>query len=278
MNAFQTVLSEIFDRGVERRFDDVDAEREAIELAKEGDETATVALLYAYASALRNGVRWFANAAPSAPQAADLEDVRVRAVLGLQEAIRAFDPARHRRLAAIAAGYIADEVASAAEAATAFSVPERTLKRFFGILRKADGNVYEAAALAPQHEMKRETFFAVLSAVRDVTSYDAALGGNSGGFDGTTGERFAEGVERGIVARPIWSGEHADAEDRVLVEAAFGAVDELEARVCRLAYGFEEYDPLPDAEIGHRLGMSRPKTQRVRAGALGKMREALGVA
>lgn len=71
---------------------------------------------------------------------------------------------------------------------------------------------------------------------------------------------------------------HDDVEDRLLVEAAFAAVDDLEEEVCRLAYGFSDYDPIPDSEVGYGLGLSRPKVQRVRASALGKMRDAAGVA
>jgi DNA-directed RNA polymerase specialized sigma subunit len=213
-------------------------------------------------------VAWYTRALTSAPQIADLEDVRSQAIVGLLEAIRAFDGDTQTRLAAIAPQYIVDAVAQAASPVAAFSVPKRTLTRFFGILRAADGNVYDAARLAPEYEMKTETFLAVLSAVRDVDSYDAL-----------TEAREEDGGQSGDVATsPIWDGRQADAEDRVLVEAAFRSVDTLEKDVTRLAYGFTEYDPVPDAEIGARLGLSRQKTQRTRSSALGKMREALGVA
>ena len=50
------------------------------------------------------------------------------------------------------------------------------------------------------------------------------------------------------------------------------------ATVCRLAYGFEDRDPISDVEIAEELGGSRATTQRTRTRALDKMRFALGVA
>ncbi|UYL87648.1 DNA binding protein [Arthrobacter phage VResidence] len=271
--SFSKVLADIFDRNIEHRFDTVEAERDAIAAAKKGDEEATVALMYAYAHTLRSGVRWYTHALPSVAKGGDLEDVRSNAVMGLMAAIQAFDLDAdiHDRLAAIAKQHVYETVAAhAPTAVAAFTIPQRTMSRFFSILREAEGNVYEAAALAPKYSMKRETFLAVLSAVRNVESYDAAEAnddeGRSGDFLGT------ENV------RPIWDNSAAE-EDELLVAAAFDAVDDVEERVCRLAYGFETYgDPVPDVEIAHELGMTRPTVQRRRSGALNKMRSALAVA
>jgi len=271
-----TLLSDVFDRRAEGRLE-LGEERTAIAAAQLGDDDATAKLILAYAPALRNGVTWYTRALAGSPQPADLEDVRSQAILGLLEAIKAFDGTTHERLAATVASYIRNAVTTSAASVTSFTVPERTLKRFFGILRTAEGNVYEGARIAPDYEMKTETFLAVLSAVRNVESYDAILDGNAGGFDGTTSERFNTGVERGVEARPLWDGREADAEDRILVEAAFTAVNTLEADVVRLAYGFSDYEPVPDAEIGARMGFSRATTQRTRTGALDKMRRVLGV-
>jgi DNA-directed RNA polymerase specialized sigma subunit len=182
--------------------------------------------------------------------------------MGLIEAVQAWRPEVHDRLAAIAPRYIRNAVAVSAAVATQFTVPERTLKRFFGILRAADGDVIEATRIAPAYSMRPETFLAVLDAVRSVDSYDAANGNDGQGRD--------------LAASPIWDNAAPDVEDRILVEAAFKAVDTLEKDIVRMAYGFTEHDPLPDEEIGHRIGFTRPKTQRIRAGALAKMREAIG--
>ena len=61
MNDFQAILSDIFDRGAEQRLS-LEEERETIHAAKSGDEAATVALLYAYAPALRNAVARYTEA------------------------------------------------------------------------------------------------------------------------------------------------------------------------------------------------------------------------
>ena len=268
MNYFST-LTDIFDRGIDERLELAD-ERHLITLAQAGDETAKLRLMRAYAPALRNGVTWFTRAVPTIPQTADLEDVRSQAVMGLLEAIDAFDPETHDRLAALAASYIRNAVAVAAGPIAAFTVPERTLKRFFGILRAADGDTVRAADIAPDYEMKRETFLAVLSAVRNVDSYDALTAGED--------EQGRGEGPRDVHAYPIAHDSIADVEDAVLVEVAFGAMDTFERDVVRLGYGFAEYDTVPDAEIAARLGYSRPKIQRTRAGALVKARSALGVA
>ena len=265
---YATTITDIFDRGIDERLE-LDIERATITLAQAGDQTAQLHLMRAYAPALRNGVTWFTRALPSMPQVADLEDVRSQAVMGLLEAIQAFDPETHDRLAALAGSYIRNAVAVAAGPVAAFTVPERTLKRFFGILRAADGDAARAADLAPEYEMKRETFLAVLSAVRNVDSYDqlTTADDEQPGFGG-----------REMSVHPIAHDTIADVEDAVLVEVAFGAMDTFERDVVRLGYGFAEYDTVPDAEIAARLGYSRPKIQRTRTGALVKARSALGVA
>jgi DNA-directed RNA polymerase specialized sigma subunit len=262
MTAFENVLAEVFEQGAETRMT-VEEERLALAKAQLGDQDATIALVYAYAPALRNAASSYRSAGGA--WGGDSEDLRTAAIEGLLEAIHAFDPTSHDRLAAIIAGYLADAVSTSIVGPIAFSIPSRTLKRFYGILRAAGGNVYEAAALAPAYEMKTETFLAVFYAVRNVDSLDVDHGTDE-----------SERWNRADV-RPLWDGKEADVEDAILVEAAFQAVDSLEADVVRLAYGFSDFDPVPDAEIAHRLGFSRQKVQRTRTGALEKMRAALAV-
>jgi RNA polymerase sigma factor (sigma-70 family) len=268
MPSFDSVIADVFERRAERRLE-VEQERELLAAAQLGDEDAKLAIIYAYATSLRNGVASYTRAMSAAGESGDLEDVRQSAVMGLLEAINAFDPSKHVRLAAIVSKYVANAVSAHSQDASGFSIPERTMKRFFGILRKADGNVFEAAKLAPAHEMTTETFLSILSAVRNVDGLEALTEG---------GDDSLGGYGREIQVHALNGDAAADAEDAVLVEVAFSAVDDLERKVCRLSYGFDDYDPVPDVEVAHRLGLSRPKAQRVRAGALGKMRQALGVA
>lgn len=257
----------IFDSRTEARLDE-DEERATILRAQAGDQDAKLTLLAAYAPALRNSVAWYVRAIPTAPTPEDLEDVRTALMIGLLESVDAFDPTVHRRLAAVVPGYLRNAVSTAAAGAIQFHVPERTLKRFFGVLRKADGDTARALEIAPEHQMKRETFLAVLDALRNVDSFDA--------IDGSDGDESHWARTTATVvsaADPI-----ADVEDAIMVDAALASVGETERVVVGLAYGFADYEPVADAEIGERLGLSRPKVQRVRSGALGKMRDALGVA
>ena len=270
---FGKALPEIFDRRVQTGELSPKEEREAIRAAQSGDEAATLKLLHAYAFALREvsgKYRRAGGAWAAGPGVSDLvAALRMAAVEGFLEALYAFDlDGAHSRLAATVEGYVANSMSTAVVAPVAVTVPGRTLKRFYSILRKADGDPVKGATLAPQYSMTVETFASVLAAVRSTRSLDGP-GGDAGGSSEGASHPDLQAVGR---------DSYDDVEDRLLVEAAFAAVDDLEANVCRLAYGFSDYGPVPDSEVAHRLGLSRPKVQRVRASALGKMRNAVGAA
>lgn len=265
MSNLYSALVDVFQNGQGEKLP-LDAERAAILAAQGGDEEATIRLVYAYAFALRMGVGQYRHAGGAG--SAEVDDLRQSALLGLLEAIHAFDPETHHRLAATVGGYIADAIAGSGAAPIALAVPERTLKRFYGILREADGDTAKAAELAPSRNMTAETFRAVLEAVRNVTSYDAETETTDSG-DGMV--RESGGVEPSVDTM-------VGVEDAILVEAALAAVEGVEEDVIGLRYGFTEYNPLSDAEIGERLELSRQKVQRTATSALGKMRTALGVA
>lgn len=257
MNHFQTILADIFDRGAEAHLSQ-DEERETIHAAQQGDEVAKVKLLYAYAPALRNAVARYREVLGA-------DDARSAAVLALLAEVQSFDAEKYDRLAAVIAPALTNELGELVAVSAAVTVPHRTRTRFFGILRRADNDVHAAALLAPRYEMSRETFYAVLEAI------------NAESLDAPAGEREEfGGYERPAV--PMWNPEdaYADAEDRILVEMAFGAVDDQETDICRMSYGFTSYNPVPDGQIAADLMMTRPTVQRRRAGALSKMRDALG--
>jgi RNA polymerase sigma factor (sigma-70 family) len=264
MSALFTALTDVFQNGQGEKLP-LEAERAAILSAQAGDEEATISLVYAYAFALRMGVAQYRHAGGAGT--AEVDDLRQSALLGLLEAIHAFDPETHHRLAATIGGYIADAIAGSGAAPIALAVPERTLKRFYGILREAEGDVVRGAELAPSHAMTAETFRAVLEAVRNVTSYDAE----------TTHEEDTRGAS--VTAGTATAVDSiAEVEDAILVANALEAIEGVEEDVVGLRYGFTEYNPLSDAEIGERLELSRQKVQRTAMSALGKMRSRLGVA
>ncbi|MEV1157760.1 hypothetical protein AB0J27_20410 [Micromonospora chokoriensis] len=232
-------------------------ERSLIGRAVDGDEAATLRLLGAYVPTLRNALAQYRRVLP-------VEDARSAATLGFLSAVRAFDPTVSGRLASILRQHVAEALAQAAgDACGGFAVPERSLKRFFGILAKASGDPRQGLDLAPAYDMKRETFAAIWEAVNARGSLDSALTDNPDAALAAVGAVYTE-------------REITDVNDRLMCRRAFEVVTDLEADVCKLAYGFADYDPQPDAEIGHRLGMGRVTTLRTRQRALAKMRVALG--
>lgn len=238
------------------RIDSGEEETATIAAAQHGDSDAVMRLFRAYIRPLRAAVSRFSRVLAR-------DDARQAAAEGLLSAVRAFDSAQSDRLASLLPTHLQGALTSAAgEATTGFAVPERTLKRFFGILARAEGDVGRAAEMAPAHAMAVDTFYAVLAAVTASGSLEAALDTDGG-----------SAVLAGSITA---TRDFADADDRHMCRHALDAVTDLEADVCRLAYGFVEYDPIPDAEVGARLGMGRVKTLRVRQGALAKMRSALG--
>ena len=250
-------------------------EAEAIAAAQAGDEAATERLLMAYGPALRAAVSNFATGVKAGrnpwggeagigTSSFEVADVQGAALVGFLETIREHDPAVSPRLAGTIRRRIAREIADLYASTMPFAVPERTLSRFYGILREAEGDDALAEALAPERGMDPATFRAVFAAVRGTSSLDR--------LQAEADETGASLAPTAIFApSPI-----VDVEDRVLVDLAFRAVEDDEERICRLAYGFTEYDPQPDAEIAHRMGLTRPTVQRKRGKALDKMRKAIG--
>jgi DNA-directed RNA polymerase specialized sigma subunit len=250
---------------------DTEEETSLIAAAQKGDEAATLRLFRAYVPVLR-------EEASRSRSSVDFDDVRSAAILGFLDAVHRFDAEKGwHRLAAIIRERVRASVASTvADELPGFTVPERTVRRALGILAKADDDVARALEIAHEYEMTPETLLAVVTALNNVHSLDQAIEHRR--------ERFAaDGVDADYFSfdffEPLYSDrEVADVDSREQVRMAFNAVDTLEADVCRLAYAFAEIDPVPDAEIGHRLGMGRVRTLRVRHGALVKMRQALAVA
>lgn len=226
--------------------------------AQAGRGGAMLELLNAYERLIRKVVREYTVLDRSAR-----EDAKQEARLAFMELVHRFDP-ESGPLAWAAPNAIREALSAQLAGKVALTVPERTYRRYRSIMAKHDNNYAEALAAADSFGMTRETFGAVHEALH-ATAIEAA------GED-------EEGNVREVVATSLWSGDnsYADAEDRILCEIAFAAVDDLETDVCRMAYGFSEFDQVPDAEIAHRLGMTRPTVQRRRAGALKKMRDALG--
>lgn len=254
MTVYTDPITAVFDRSAEARLA-FDEEVATIARAKDGDEAATFDLMYAYGPALRAAASRYTGLL-------DAETARAEVIAGFMEVIHSVPEG------AILAGFVKPMLSKALDEAVGngpgFTVPQRTLQRFHAILREAGGDTTKGAMLAPSYSMTVETFVAVLQAVRSADAIDSGAG-----------EERADAIDRAL---PVWDVAPDDSEDRVLVEVAFAAVDTVETEVCRIAYGFEDPEPQPDAIVAERVGLSRQKAQRTRAKALGKMREAVGIA
>lgn len=196
------------------------------------------------------------------------DEALAAALLGFAEAVAAYRPEQDPDgvgVVPLLRPYVAAALGETEATRVAVTVPERSLKRWHGIVRRAEGDLERAALLAPHYAMSAETFRAISEARRAWHSIEE---------DET--RETSHGTDHAL---PLWGNEDnfAAAEDRILVEAAFEAVDTLEEDVVRDAYGFSDYRPLSDGVIASRRGMTRPTVQRTRSRALGKMREALAV-
>lgn len=239
---------------------DANEETALIVRAKTGDEEAIMRLFAAYVPALLEMVKRHSATLP-------IEDARQAAFLGFLELIKDHDPHRSSRLAGKVRAKVQDALSAAStDASGGFTVPPRTLRKFYAFLRQANGDVNLGARLAAEsdsRDMSEATFRAIASGLK-VNSLDVEIEANGG--------------DQGIaliddLAAPR---ETSHVEDALLVEVAFSAVDDLEEKVCRIRYGFDDYDEQPDGVVGDRLGMGRIKTLRVRERALDKMRAAIG--
>lgn len=241
-------------------------ERELIASAQAGDDLAHMRLLNLYGPLLRATVT-------RAAKTMEVDDAQAVAILAFEETLATHvgqvEEGYDGRLGGRLAPAVREALGVARAGSSAFDVPARTYSRYLGILNEAEGDPSRAVEIASEFGMAAETWTSIHHATRvDSTDVLAADSSSSGAhhpaFDGTS--IYDDGRE------PI-----ADVEDAVLVRMAFKAVDDEEARIVEMHYGFTEYDTVPDAEIGHRLGLTRPTVQRRRSSALGKMRKALGV-
>ncbi len=229
-------------------FDDEVAD---IAAAKAGNKAAADRLLTAYIPALRGAAT---REYKRLRDTHDMDEVRSLVLLAFTEAIHTTNP--DSRLAGNLKGRIQHATHNDALPPSAVSVPPRTYSRFVQIMDAAEGDWAKAEELAPGLGMTVE----VLRAVRDARH-------TWGSLDATMESASGADWEPNLASLAEETG-YATVEQAAIVEAAFAAVDALAALVIRDAYGFTEYEPIPDAEIAHRRGYSRSKVQRIRTEGL----------
>lgn len=233
-----------------REVDDLDAERAVIAAAQAGDQSAKVALLDRYrplrlATLARARKRFGLGHHDAEDLLADLDLVTL-------EAIRDFDAEKYATLSAVLPSYFQGVVAAVSPAAT---VPRSVLARYFKALAEADGDPNRAADLAPSHDLSRNAFWAVRSALT-ATDLEAAKD-----------VPVTRAGRRSTLAE----------EDYVAAHSALAVLTDRQRLVVGLAYGFGS-DPMSDGEIARELGVAASTVTRTRQLALTRMREHLTAA
>jgi DNA-directed RNA polymerase specialized sigma subunit len=259
----------------------ISAEEEAtlVYAAQTGDEEAVTALMRQYAPALRNAIA-------RASETLDEEDAEQEAALAFLTLLQAHDPATGR-LAGRVKEYLADGMGEAAAKSNGWTIPARTTKRFFSILKAADGDVAAGERLASEMDMAPATFVLLASLLRETGSIEALT--ERAEADGSVG------ADGGVIVGGGSSDPFLDVDDALLVQGLLALLDERETPIIRFSYGFDDlplaededakeglaktrqegYAVANDGVVARHLGMARSTVARVRAQALATMRDAL---
>lgn len=219
MTAFDTVLADVFEKGAEERMTR-DEERRQIALAQTGDEDATIALIYAYAPALRAQVSRHSGRL-------GVEEARSSAILGLMEAIRAFNLRDHSgQLAGIVWPHISNALRGA-DGGGSVTIPFMARRYYLEIMRAAGGDERLAEELAPSMKMSVDSFRAVREALRVSALTD---GDEAEGYSG------GRSIDR---ATPVWVADKdaVRAEVRDMAQEALAAITPKHDAVPKLVDG-----------------------------------------
>lgn len=253
---------ELFSSYIQTASNSVAEERELIGATKRGDNNACGALLTQYAPVIK-------KYAAQAPKSVDREEIQGALMLGFMEAVTAFNEVEHSNLAVILPNHLKRALTTVGVHSCSFTIPARSLSRWLGILKKADGDVWEGARIAPDSGMSRSTFLSIHSALRSTNSLDALL--SAGPYV--------------VHALRIQTQEPVGESDGELVGLVFSErgddndLNQREAEVLRRVYGWWTYGSMQtDDAVGVEMGLSRATVQRTRQGALEKARRRLGLA
>lgn len=248
-------------------------EVELIAEAKKGDTLAFTRLLDAYTPGLR------ALAAKETRRTSGLVEVdetRANVLAGFVEAVHA---AREGERVAPQLDPATRKVADVHNLVGALSVPDRMRRFYFQAVRAAARNGTDAVDEFTALGKGRETFYAIRQALTFDSIERIVEGWNTPEHYGSYYSPSLGGAsdrEPGMSAIYIEPG-YASVEDKALVAAAFAAIaaDTLTVDIIRDAYGFNDYEPVPDAEIAHRRATSRQTVQRKRTTGLATMHGAV---
>lgn len=242
-------------------------ETDLIRRAQNGDEGATLALVEQYSPAARNAVSQYR-------EVIDEEDALQVVCLAMLDLIRTHDAEVSPRLAGRVAVSLRQALAQdAAHSTGGWAIPGRTLRRFYAVLRAADGDVEVGATQAPAHGMSTDVFMSVAIAIGRADSLDR--------------DDHLPDLARALDGGPECA--YTEVDDAHLVDFLMSTLDEDEVEVIQIGYGFtpaeigedtltpEGAAPLADGIVAQATGRSRQSVQRTRTRALKSMRGTLAL-
>lgn len=291
MSTFSTTLHEVFDAKLPAYEQlPLDAELALISEAQGGSEEAKLRLLRQYANGLRSIVAREHVRTGGRDAGEDPDETRANVLIAFVEALMACDGTT-RVAARLKAATL--DAANDYHLRSTFSVPARTRQRYFQALREAgiDGNAEDKAV---ELGMSRETFREVRAAFATSSIEGMVSANQDRRGDDYAADYFTDEVQgAGSLTAPERS--YASTEDRLTLARAYTAVDEATLGIIEDAYGFAFYDddstpetpirerdpfagfdPIPDTQIAHLRGLTRPTVQRKRTEGLAAMRLAVG--
>ena len=254
-----------------------------IAAAQQGDNDAWLSLARAYGPTLRKQSGRAAKTLNKEDKAYSKEEAHDLALLAFTEVVMTHDlhsEVYNARIAGRLVTKLRETFGEAVSSSTVMTISKRHYTRYIGIMQQADQDIDAAYVIAQSAPgMDPATFLAIHRAVQG-TSLDAS---------GTTddGSHIESAKVRPVVS--LTDDSYIEAEDAVLIEAAFDAVSDEEERIISLHYGFRgvqrdedginyaQGEVIPDAVIAKVVGSSQPTVNRKRAAGLAKMRKALGV-
>lgn len=212
----------------------------------------------------------------------DTDDAFSVAALAFVEAVMSLDLSLGS-LAGRAQALMRFAILEAENAAPVVSIKRDMLNRYWGLLKKHDGDI--EAALAECREgrinLAPATFLSVHRALRSV-SLDVPLRAPDGDTVETMADTLTDpahltaGPEESAVSVELsrWLLSLVPAEQEQILRLAYGYVDAATENI-RVTAGFKFDEDLSDSQTATALFMSRARVQRERTGALSTMRAAL---
>ena len=191
-----------------------------------------------------------------------VEETTLEGLTALWEAVQTFDPERGasfythaRRVVRLAMHNV---VSNNNDGPT---VHERTARRYFALVREANGDIDQAAAMADEGDrnFSTSTFWAAHRALDNTERLDRQA------TDDEAASAMDEASQRSSV------DVEADAINRVITADLLASLTERQAAILERTYGLNGHTEHTDNETAQALGISRPRVVTIRKAALSSL-------